>query len=368
MQADFATLLRSTGTPEPWVKRLADDGMSYYYYNKADGNVQWTRPEPTKPVLESTRLLPKKPNGGARLSVYSDDSDVHPAEPDPVRASPNHILPPQDLYVDESSELQLTSAERIAQSLQQVLSPSPPELLPDLSAAAKNAIQVVVDNIRLYGSSRRAEDDIQMDKMILTVVQAVRNLLYVSAVPSGQIPAFVLPKEARLHPPPSGSQSPLKPAQRKVTATLSRLVLSARAMQYDSGSSLSETLNRIEVDAEELERAVLSFVLDVQRAQHNAVPDSPESRPLKRLRGVFMTANIGLGLPGAGVAGRWKGFGFVSLDDEEEIPKTILSTEVVNELNIYMAKLEKAFIALGSAARSPDESPGMLSFLCRVPV
>ncbi len=44
-----------------------------------------------------------------------------------------------------------------------------------------------------------------------------------------------------------------------------------------------------------------------------------------------------------------KGFGFVSLDDEEDIPKTILS-KVANELNTYMAKLEKTFIALGSAA------------------
>lgn len=256
--------------------------------------------------------------------------------------------------------MQLTSAERIAQSLQQALAAPPPELLTDLSAAAKSSIQAVIDNIQFGGAARRPNEDQRMDDLIYGVVFAVRNLLYVSAVPSGQIPSHLIPRNARdPHPPPS-SQSPLKPAQRKVTATLSRLVLSARAMQYDSGSSLSETLNRIEVDAEELERAVLSFVLDVQRTQHNALPNSPESRPLKRLRGVFMTANIGLGLVGAGAAAGWKGFGWVSLDDEEEAPKRILGTEVVTELSAFAVRLDHNFSSLATAVRAPNETPGRI--------
>lgn len=39
-------LFRRSNTPEPWTRRLADDGLSYYYLNKADGRVMWTRPEP----------------------------------------------------------------------------------------------------------------------------------------------------------------------------------------------------------------------------------------------------------------------------------------------------------------------------------
>ncbi|KAJ4464228.1 hypothetical protein C8J55DRAFT_530429 [Lentinula edodes] len=31
-------------TREPWIRRLADDGLSYYYLN-VDGGVPWTRPE-----------------------------------------------------------------------------------------------------------------------------------------------------------------------------------------------------------------------------------------------------------------------------------------------------------------------------------
>lgn len=261
--------------------------------------------------------------------------------------------------------MQLTSAERIAQSLQQALAPPPPDLLTELSAIAKGAIKTVIDNIQLNGVIRRPEEDQKMDELIFGAVLAVRNLLYVSAAPTGQIPSHLIPREARDSKSSHSPQSPLKPAQRKVTATLSRLVLSARAMQYDSGSSISETLNRIEVDAEELERAVLSFVLEVQRIQHSALPDSPEAKPFKRLCGVFATANIGLGLVGAGAAGNWKGFGWVSLDDDEDMPSKMLGTVVMNELESRATDLDFNFSALRNSVRAPDETSGMtLSEYC----
>lgn len=383
-------LLRRTGTPDPWVKKLADDGLSYYYFNKSDGSVQWTRPEHPRttrdrsnssnaqpPTSERTpiaplastlqpqparRTPPTVPHQSSRLSVYSDDSDIHPLDPGlitrPLLNGHPHRRPdppnPRQAFTTE-----LTSAERIAQSLQQALASPPPELVTDLSAIAKGSIQAVVDNIQLNGMSRRGEQDRRMDELIYGVVNAVRNLLYVSASPTGQIPSHVVPREARdLIKPPSSSQSALKPAQRKVTATLSRLVLSARAMQYDSGSSMSDTLNRIEVDAEELERAVLSFVLEVQRIQHSATPDSTDAKANKRLRGVFLTANVGLGLVGSGAAGSWKGLGWVSLDDEAEAPRRALGTEVVTELASYQRQLDGNFVTLGRVLRSPDETPG----------
>ena len=40
---------KRTQTPEPWVRRLADDGMSYYYVNKYDGQISWTVPESGAP-------------------------------------------------------------------------------------------------------------------------------------------------------------------------------------------------------------------------------------------------------------------------------------------------------------------------------
>ncbi|KAK0464469.1 ras guanine nucleotide exchange factor domain-containing protein [Desarmillaria tabescens] len=360
-------LPRRTGTPEPWVKKLADDGMSYFYYNKVDGSVQWTRPEiprthssktPTQPS-HTTSSVPRpqsfQPGDTNRFSVFSDSSDIQPLDnARNFRSDTNGHSGPvqQPAYVD-SLVMELTGAERIAQLLQKALAPPPPEILTDLSATAKNAIQAVVDNIQLNGIMRRTEDDRKMDDMIHAVVLAVRNLLYVSAIPTGQIPNHVLPRSAheREIKAAQSTPSPLKPAQRKVTATLSRLVLSARAMQYDSGSSLSDTLNRIEVDADELERAVISFVLEVQRNRSSA---ASETKPDKRLYGVFSTANIGLGLVGAGAAGTWKGFGWVSLDADEQNPQKVLSTEVANEVGSHVAQLNYQFVQLGTTLKSLD--------------
>ncbi|KAJ3817694.1 hypothetical protein F5880DRAFT_1603137 [Lentinula raphanica] len=42
------TLGKRTLTPEPWIRRLTDDGLSYFYWNTLDGSVSWTRPEKEK--------------------------------------------------------------------------------------------------------------------------------------------------------------------------------------------------------------------------------------------------------------------------------------------------------------------------------
>ncbi|KAF9267558.1 ras GEF [Marasmius fiardii PR-910] len=361
-------LLRRNGTPEPWIKKLADDGMSYYYYNKEDGTVQWTRPESTPngprilgPRSQSSNHATSHPpnhhvNGTRRLSVYSDSSEIHP-DPDTARphingfTDNNHVA--RTTIAAKPEEPELTSAERIAQSLQQALAPPPPELVTDLSASAQASIQAVVENIQSTTGIRQPEDDQRMDDLIHSVVLAVRNLLYVAAVPTSQIPSNVMPRGMRERQPAS-SNSPLKPAQRKVTATLSRLVLSARAIQYDSGSSPSDTLNRIEVDAEELERAVLSFVLEVQRTQHSG-SDGQALPPTKRLKAVFGTSNIGLGLPGAGAAGTWKGFGWVSLENESQSPQQVLRIDVTDEVSESCNRIYSSLALLNVAVRAPEQ-------------
>ncbi|CAK5270285.1 unnamed protein product [Mycena citricolor] len=357
-------LLRRTGTPEPWVKKLADDGMSYYYYNPTDGSTQWTRPESRETAHTRDRSVPSTnrtvaastsngslapairplpstsdltPPKSSRLSVYSDDSDIQPSMD--IGRSRQYtqkaiVRPTVDV------KMELTSAERIAQTLQQALAPPPPEIVTDLSAIARSAIQSVVENLESPGVGRRVSDDRVMDGMVSSVVFAVRNLLYVSAASPGQIPNHLLPRSLR-NTEAQTSSSPLKPAQRRVTATLSRLVLSARALEYDAGSTAADTLDRIQVDAEELERAVLSFVLEVQRLEHSRT----DLKPPKRLEAVFMTANIGLGLLGAGAAASWKGMGWVSLD-EKDAPKETLTMDVVSELAARAQELNRSFVSL----------------------
>lgn len=353
---------RTSGTPEPWIKRLTDDGRSYYYINKQTGETTWKRPEGPAINGSHSDLEDSAPHSTARApvsrdGVYSDDSDVDPLDhPRPPRSVPSdrirQLQAQSHIQSDGTRDVQLTSEEVIAQQLQQLLAPPPPELVTDLSSKTRDAIQAIMENVQ--GNVGRAGDDQRMDDLIQVAVRAVRNLLYVSAVNTSHLPTDLLARETRERS--SSSSSPLKPAQRRVTATLSRLVLSARAMHYDSGSHISETLNRIEADAIELERAVGSFIAELQRCQHD---NRREGKLPKRLYGTFTTANIGAGLVGAGSAGTWKGFGWVSQEVEEQAPKKPLGQEVVAEVAAMLGKTEDLFGLLTQALGSTNDSSGV---------
>ncbi|KAF4617443.1 hypothetical protein D9613_005997 [Agrocybe pediades] len=351
------------GSSESWVKKLADDGVSHYYVNKHDGRIEWTSPDGMGvAAIRTTTSFPSATSRQpdiSRLSVYSDDSDIQPydqvssARPRKQNGTAhNGVSSPAWLEPNQVAVMELTSAERIARSLQQALEPPPPAIITDLSAVAKKSIQAVIANVQAGGVFRQPEDDQKMDQLIYSSVLAVRNLLYVASSPiqptSSNLPGGMRESKS------TSSQAPLKPAQRKVTATLSRLVLSARAMQYDSGSHVADTLNRIESDSEELERAISSFLLEVQRNERN----QPSPYSPKRLHGVFSTANIGLGLVGGGMAGSWKGFGYVSTEDEARTPHKVLDQEVVSEISISTDKLKERLSALNQALRLQASDSG----------
>lgn len=348
-------LPRRSGTPEPWLKKLADDGMAYFYLNTLDGTISWTRPEApstgrSRGPSTNARPTPSPPGEPAnRLSVYSDSSDV--LDPSLATRSGNgqawHPPPPQQSeprqpYVD-TIVMELTAAERIAQSLQQTLAPRAPEKLSDLATIVKNTTVSVVGTVQSRGANPET-----IETLIDEVVTAVRNLLYVSAAPLNPIAPNVLPPSAKDLRPPPDSLAVLKPAQRKVTATLSRLVLSTRAIQYDSGDASPDTLARINADADELERAVLAFVLEAQRGQHSAGADLP----VKRLDAYLGTANLGLGLVGGGAAGLWQGFGYVTAEagPRQREPQP-LSADVLFGLSKQITRLDGFIQQFGDVLR-----------------
>jgi son of sevenless-like protein len=121
-------------------------------------------------------------------------------------------------------------------------------------------------------------------------------------------------------------------------------------MQYNSGSVALNTPSRIKFDAEELDRSIVAFVQEVQRCVQLQVHGVTG---LKRLRGYFSTANIGLGLVGAGVAGSWKGLGWVALDENEEAPGRILGIEVISELHMHANLVQDKFVAFHAALKLP---------------
>lgn len=398
--AGFGVPKRS-GTPEPWIRRLADDGMSYFYLNKLTGQVSWTLPEAevfakkgraraltssstasselyghdetdqiTRSRSDSAAWLdrgtrerhqspPEHISDSDDSAVYSSDADISPST---SRSSQNGLHDEPAPAVERSPALELTAAERIAQSLQQSLASSPPELVSDLSHIARDAIASVVrENRSLTGATRRFEHAQALDNLIRLVVVAVRNLLYISAPPSGHIPIHLMPRDARNRRETTAAQTLLKPAQRKVTATLSKLVLSARAMEYDSGPAAQETASRIESDAEELDRAIMAFVVEVQR-YHS---EQQATVGAKRVQGCFSITHVGLGLVGAGFGGTWKGFGWVPVDDAEDFPQTVLSSDAFSEFKALMVTVQAKFGGLHNALRSRVRDSGEYHSTCR---
>ncbi|KZV68790.1 ras GEF [Peniophora sp. CONT] len=287
---------RRGGTPEPWRRRLADDGLTYFYVNGLTGETRWSAPE-----------APGQ-HEDVEMEMEQQHQQYIPQQVQPQVPVQRPPTPPSHAAFDTPS------AERAAQTLQSRLLPPPPESLPDLATTARTAVANAASRISIGGPS--------LDSALDQCVKALRSLLLASAPPSGGIPHTLWPKGAG----PSGAAgqamaAAMKPAQRRVTATLSKLVLAALAASYDSSSTgqgvQGDAAARMEADATELEHALGAFVLEVQRANTNVAP-AERTLGKRRLRGAFLPGYVGAGLVGAGAAGGWRGFGFVAVGEGEE--------------------------------------------------
>lgn len=352
--------VRRSDTPEPWRKRLTDDGHAFYYENRETGEIVWTRPDPvsastrgpsaqqslassasgydlrarfrnTAPYEDDADVEPDYDESDGRdsdpvldltlpatnrLSVYSDVSEVNPLGRDSPFA---HPVPIQGVRPTD------TEPYTNPTEVQRRLAPAPAETIEELSAVAKEAIGAV--------SRSMEQQPVPHIGLVAQVIVAVRNLLYVSgtlaAAPSALYP--LVPGDGPVPGAPAGASADLKQFQRKVTATLSKLVLSARAADStsDAGEEDSGARSRVAIDAGELERAVVRFVVEVRRASEQGTE--------RRLRGELATTNVGRGIAGGGVGGGWQGNGFIS---GSSVGKS-LSAEVCEELRIMMGEMER---------------------------
>ena len=393
MEAGFGIPQRAR-TPEPWVRRLADDGLSYYYINRLDGTVSLSRPatstaassvddhytggsaagsygaanygSPIATRMRSDSSVSRRERSHSttdRGGDYSDDSDVQPVQRNRAQTSAgilrsvngaqlNGSLPHSQQAQAAVSEL--TPAEQLAKVLQRTLSPNPPESPLELQNHVQDAIHAVAEFLQSTSHARRPEHTREVNGRVLQVVTTVRNLLYVTATPTGHIPSHLYPRasESRSATSAQALQTHLKAAHRKVAGTLSKLVLSALAMQYDPALSVGDKPNRMESDAAELERSVIHFVRELHRYQEEHPPKS--SSETKRLHGVFSPNNIGPGLPGAGSAGDWKGFGYVTSVQDRRSPRRALDGDVVSELKAVTGTMDRLLGALLTTWRSMD--------------
>lgn len=383
-----------TRTPEPWERRLADDGLAYYYVNKVDGTISWTIPTSTNPssvddpyasstsgsYASASQVTPLAPRIRAessatsrdrsysttdRASNYSDDSDVQPLQQRsraPSSVAGTRIPNGSQLngtaslsHTNPSTVPELTPAEQLAKVLQRALASSPPESPEELQSHVREAIAAVVAFLQSTSHGRRPEHTREVNSRVLQVVTAVRNLLYVTATPTGHIPSHLYPRashDARSASSTQSLQTHLKAAHRKVAGTLSKLVLSALAMQYDPALSVGDKPNRMESDAAELERSVVAFVGELHRYQREHTPKVP-AEP-KRLLGVFSPNHIGPSLPGGGSAGDWKGFGYATSPQERRSPRRALDGDVVVELKDVAMSMDKLLGGLLTTWRSAN--------------
>ncbi|KAG6841045.1 hypothetical protein C0991_002353 [Blastosporella zonata] len=327
---------RRDGTPEPWVRRLHDDGRSYYFYNKMDGQL------PQDPGNSPSHLSPSS----VQLKL-TENRHLIPVDPVMPHYGPavNYAQPTKPLTETDARRANTTnrvldhtaSSEAIDRSLQMAIAPPSAELVTELASVTKSAIQAIVASIQSNRESRRHRDQ-RSSHLVGNVVQSVRNLLYTFGVPTLPIPPNLLPEQ--VNPTgPSPSESSIYLAQRKVVASLSRLIFSVPAMQNDPHSAMTGTLAQMQADAKELEQDITSFVLEVHQIQPGSEPSGVKS---KRLQGVLCT-DIGPGFVGAGAAGRWKGFGWVQLSDNQVFSQRVLGPSLISELRRRLNNLDVQF-------------------------
>ncbi|KAG8908432.1 hypothetical protein FRB99_006637 [Tulasnella sp. 403] len=323
-----------------------------------------------------------------RLSVYSDDSDIRPLDGSSphIRSgqtndhsassgSPHRtdVTSNQDVgdheHENASQPTSTASApvydspsgESIARELQSQLLPAPVHQIDHFTKEVREAINAVVEAVGIPHEPPPPGEQTIMASKVAAVVTAVRNLLYVSGTLTTSVsnihfsrqfsttsPGSSTYTEEALHESARTPLQELKQYQRKVTATLSKLVLSARAADSSPDWPYDDATTRVDSDASELERAVNSFVMEVHRLEIlNGIVLAE-----KRLEGVLISAEglagVGTTIFGAGQAGDWRGMGFVPADGGEgqSFPQWTLSEEAITEIRTYKAIIDEGLDAL----------------------
>lgn len=231
-------------------------------------------------------------------------------------------------------------------------SPSPNHFQ-ELSSVAQDAIGDVINTIQSSIVTRSPKIDQIMDGLVYEVVLAVRNLLYIAtALPANQIVPVSHQDGTHAARTPSSSQPP-RSHQRKITAILSRLVLSVRALVYNSGSSLADTRNRIQKDAEELLKDVRNFVVDFETMEKSR--HLQKNLNTKRLNGVFSVAEVASVLGAGDYPPSWKGFGHYNVHDNK---LKNFDVDVVLEIDLFVEQLLKRSSDLRNVLQSMTMSSG----------
>ena len=352
--------------PWPWVVRASDDEKTFYFYNRQTHDVSQDCPsmasEAATSVEDAPRRGPRKSraqtidsseqstalsreedalDAALPLSRHSDERDAIELQLEMARGQvwPLHSL------IDEANnaigQLAITAAESIASdglSEQDRGQPPVTSTLVDSSRLGQ-AIRHVVDSVRnlLYAAGSLAvsamdlsvvselawlvQDDASLD--VLKAFQGAMSALHGKGVLQVEPHIAVALQQATPAPP-----STLTPLGKKINATLSKLVLSARSvieqsclntsvrpeLTHAQMDKITNYRQRIKDDSMELAQALGAFGIEADRS-HVALGGTASTAWVKQVEGVLRsgraTAGIGLGVLGGGAAAGWRGNGFV---------------------------------------------------------
>lgn len=350
--AGFGLPTRS-GTPEPWVKRLADDGMSYYYHNTLDASIRWTAPSPQfdslphEPLSRPDMRQRSDSSATGRISVYSDDSDINPLgilgrAAVEVHSNSNGAASTPTPERQQEDVPDLRAAKELQTTLQDQF-PLNPDSLEDLAQTARGAIA------DLLGAALTVDNHTLVKDAVKRTTDAIRNLVYASSTLIGSL--------ASLPPPYRGDPVPpeiakLKDYHRRVTSTMVKLVSAVRSLDFDAVNV--DTQKRLENEAGEAERAITAFVNEVLRRR----APNPSARHVRAvLRSAEGRRGVGLELLGAGAAGAWKGFGFVDSIQGR------LGPDILATVNQHKLKVESALFQLESILSSGQSELSVSTYL-----
>ncbi|KZP01330.1 hypothetical protein CALVIDRAFT_594815 [Calocera viscosa TUFC12733] len=394
------------GTPDPWIRKMTDDGMAYYYWNPVNHQVRWTPPSPvpdSKPRRDGTNQ--SYTNGIMRRgTVSSEASDfVGLYEDSPFYTGPLHDVPDpfaelgytngydsitnQPPAASNSSSHSVHSGNRrvrairrlpdaplvdgrralqYAAELQSALEPEEDVyLIKECAIYARDTIQTVIetatqvmdespitprdgiDFIRERRLAGHTEDDInphpQLSGRVAQAASAVLNLLLASGKLLPPIQEADLDGDSATQEYlRTISSDPLTGFHRKVAANLSRLILSSRAADSVPDARPPEMAVTLERDARELERSVVAFVLELDKL----VPSSMPRRIAANLSPGRGVAGIGTGIIGGGAGAGWKSNGFVSTDDQDGTSAKAPDTQAVKELSDISVSLDQQLTKL----------------------
>jgi son of sevenless len=324
--AGFGVHYRSS-TPEPWMKRLTDDGLTFYYVNSVTNETSWSPPAPTKRDKARVRSHSKVKFESNHSNVAHDSPDIHPIVNEAKGTHSSDLSVPSQV---ESNPAETTTVEPLE---------SP-------SVSTSLAFNQLVSNTRaviasILDSGPNGGDI--MEKVEIAVIMIRQFLLKAGALSQTDKLKEALTEKAEI------SQSRVKTCQRKLVITLSKVVLDARVITLNPTGGL----DRVQQSIPDLDECVVNLAQEIETRD---LAGAVNQRLVNMLTSEDDAGGGETGLTGVGL-NEGRGFGFVPTAENapHRVLSSILVTDFQDQATILRDKAEALCAIVSSSNYSLSE-------------